>query len=96
MASADKKISTVDYCKYEWLDCLIYEQGVANNIRPICPYFGFPPTGKDCCKGIWCYAKEYGVGGPVKVVKRCRQWPHCGRFLEAKSAGVPYHREKVT
>lgn len=95
MASKDKKISDVEYCKYEWQDCLSYINAVEKGIRPTCPYFGLPPEGKTACRGVWCYAKDYGIGGVIKSVKRCTQWPHCGRYLESKSAGVPFHRKKV-
>jgi len=96
VAAKDKKISNETYCKEEWPDCLIYEKAIADGVRPNCPYFGFPPEGKTACRGLWCYAKDYGLGGVIKSVKRCRQWPHCGRYLESKSAGVPFHRKKVT
>ena len=95
MASKDKKISNVDYCKTEWLDCLIYHEGILNSVAPVCPYFGLPPPGKTACRGIWCYAKDYGIGGVIKSVKRCKQWKYCGRYLEAKQAGVPYHRSRI-
>lgn len=95
MASKDKKISDPDYCRIEWQECLIYHDAVAQGIRTVCPYLGSPPEGRHACRGLWCYAKDYGLGGVVKSVKRCRQWSVCGRYLESKSAGVVFHRRKL-
>ncbi len=91
MASDDKKISDAQYCEEEWPECLTYEVGRDTGMKPVCPYFGYPPEDVYCCSGIYCYARKKAV----KVVKSCRGWHDCGNFLQAKSDGVQFHRAKV-
>ena len=81
MASSDKKISNEDYCKYEWLDCIQYEEAKDAGVRAVCPYLGFTiPEGRSACCGLWCHARDSGV----RVAKVFISWSNCGRYLEAK------------
>jgi hypothetical protein len=92
-ASKDKKISDEDYCRYEWPDCILYEEGIAAGVRQSCPYLSTViPEGRTACCGLWCHARNKGV----RVVRACRGWDVCGRFLEAKSDGKPFYRKKIT
>ena len=92
MASKDKKISNDDFCKTEWLDCLIREDALKEGVRASCPYIMLSvPEGRYSCTGMWCHARNKAV----KVSKRCRNWSACGPFLEAKSDGKPFYRKAV-
>lgn len=92
MASKDKKISDVEYCKTEWPDCLQYLEAIENGVRAVCPYYGFPPPEKpECCSGQYCYARE----AAVKVLKACLHWQDCTDFLMSKYEGKPFHRSKI-
>ena len=92
MASKDKKISNDDYCRYEWQDCILYEESTAAGVPSSCPYISLTvPEGRYSCTGMWCYARNKAV----KVSKRCRNWSACGPFLEAKSDGKPFYRKAV-
>ena len=92
MASKDKKISNDDFCKTEWLDCLIREEALKDGVRASCPYISLTvPEGRYSCTGMWCHARNKAV----KVSKRCRNWSACGPFLEAKSDGKPFYRKAI-
>ena len=92
MASRDKKISNDDFCKTEWLDCLIREEALKDGVRASCPYISLTvPEGRYSCTGMWCHARNKAV----KVSKRCRNWSACGPFLEAKSDGKPFYRKAI-
>lgn len=92
MASADKKISDADFCKYEWPDCIIYEEGKAAGVRAMCPYLGLTiPEGRSACCGMWCHARDSGV----RVVKVCYRYGSCGRYLQAKGDGKPFYRKAI-
>jgi len=93
MASKDKKISDADFCRYEWPDCIVYEEGKAAGVRAACPYLGLTiPEGRSACCGMWCHARDRGV----RVAKVCYRFGSCGKYLEAKSDGKPFYRKAMT